>query len=452
MAKVFADDISLCTVDEPLIAYRRFAIFDSTANGNGKLDRNETASCVLTLRCNAGSVANLCGTLRSLDPNLEVLQGSASFGNLNTGDTALNLTSRFRLHALLGAPIEFPLWCELALSGNSGFRDTVRVPIIVGDSVIEPLGPDAYGYSAYDDGDIWYLEHPGFQWLEIRDLGTKLALGDDDTRVIDLPPGFGPIYYYGRRTTQLSVCSNGWVAPDTSTRLDFNNIHLPDSLAPQRIIAVLWDNFDPTAYGWIGYYHDIANHRFIVEWDSVPYFPQHLQWEKFEIIFYDTTFSGPSNDNVFVMQYATAANIGSVGCGIQNNEATSGLSYLQNMAYPRQAAAIVPGRAVKYVATPLSGIEELRTADCGVRTVNLRAWPNPVEGRARLSLDLPQGGPVRVGVFDAAGRLAAVLVNGELAPGRHELHWDATQTREGVYFCRVNSAAGRAVTKLVVAR
>jgi hypothetical protein len=452
MAKVFADDISLCTVDEPLIAYRRFAIFDSTANRNSKLDRNETASCVLTLRCNAGSVANLTGTLRSLDPNLEVLQGSASFGNLSTGDTALNLTSRLRLHALLGAPIEFPLWCELALTGNSGFHDTVRVPIIVGDSVIEPLGPDRYGYLAYDDGDIWYAEHPTYQWQEISSLGTRLLLGDDDTRTIDLPPEFGPIYYYGQRTTKLSVCSNGWVAPDTSTRLDFNNIHLPDSLAPQRIIPVLWDNFDPTAYGWIGYYHDVANHRLIVEWDSVPYFPQHLQWEKFEIIFYDTTLSGPSNDNVFLMQYATAANIGSVTCGMQNNDRNSGLTYLFNNAYPRQAAAIVPGRAVKYRASPLSGIEELRTANCEVRAVSLRAWPNPVQGRARLSLDLPQGGLVQVGVYDAAGRLAATLVNEELTTGRHELHWDATQMREGVYFCRVNSAAGKAVTKFVVAR
>jgi hypothetical protein len=452
MAKVFADDISLCTVDEPLIAYRRFAIFNSTANGNGKLDRNETASCVLTLRCNAGSVTNLCGTLRSLDPNLEVLQGSASFGGLNTGDTALNLTSRFRLHALLGAPIEFPLWCQLSLSGDGGFSDTVRVPIIVGDSVTEPLGPDAYGYSAYDDGDIWYAEHPSYQWQEISNLGTKLSLGDDDTRTIDLPPEFGPIYYYGRRTTKLSVCSNGWVAPDTSTRLDFNNIHLPDSLAPQRIIAVLWDNFDPTAYGWIGYYHDVANHRFIVEWDSVPYFPQHLQWEKFEIAFYDTTLSGPSKDNVFVMQYATANNIGSVTCGIQNNEGTSGLTYLQNTAYPRQAAAIVPGRAVKYRAAPTSGIGEMSNDECRMTNVALRCRPNPMHGRAELSLDLPQGGLVQVGVYDVAGRLTATLVSGNLTAGRHELHWDATAMREGVYFCRVSSAAGKAVTKLVVAR
>jgi hypothetical protein len=452
MAKVFADDISLCTATDPLIAYRRFAIFDSTGNQNWKLDRSETASCVVTLRCNAGSVASLTGTLRSLDPNLEVLQGSAGFGDASLGDTVMNGASRFRLHALVGAPIEYPMWCELTLSGNGGFQDMIRVPIIVGDSVLEPLGPDAYGYQAFDNGDIWYAEHPVYDWVEIRSLGTQLPLGDDATSVIDLPPEFGPLYYYGQRTTKLSVCSNGWVAPDTSTRLDFNNIRLPDSLAPQRIIAVLWDNFDPTAYGWIGWYHDTANHRFIVEWDSVPYFPQHIEWEKFQIVFYDTTMPGPSGDNVFLMQYATARNIGSVGVGIQDNQRTVGLSYLQNRSYPRQAAPVVPGRAVKYQALPMSGVREMTNDEFRMTSLRVKCRPNPVRGRAELSLELPSAGLVRAGVYDAAGRLVSVLADQEFAAGRHSLGWDASRAREGVYFCRVSEAQGKATVKLVVAR
>jgi hypothetical protein len=452
MAKVFADDISLCTATEPLIVYRRFAIFDSTGNQNWKLDRNETASCVVTLRCNSGSVTGLTGSLRSLDPNLEVLQGSASFGNANAGDTVVNGTSRFRLHAFVGAPIEYPMWCEMALSGSGGFADTIRVPVVAGDSVLEPLGPDAYGYMAYDNGDIWYSEHPVYDWAEIRDAGTQLSLGDDATSVLDLPIEFGPLYYYGRPYTKLSVCSNGWVAPDTSTRLDFNNIRLPDSLAPQRIIAVLWDNFDPTAYGWIGWYHDTANHRLIVEWDSVPYFPQHVQWEKFQIIFYDSTVPGPSRDNVFVMQYATARNIGSVGCGIQNHERTSGLTYLQNASYPRQAAAVLAGRAVKYQSLPLSGVREMTNAERRMTSVAVRSWPNPVRGRAEFSVDLPGAGLVKAGVYDATGRLVTTIADREMTAGRHELTWDASRVREGVYFCRVSTAQGRTAVKLVVAR
>jgi hypothetical protein len=451
MAKVFADDISLCPADEPLVAYRRFAIIDSSGNNNRKLDRGETGDCILTLRCNAGSVTNLTGTLRSLDPALEVLQASAGFGSLSTGDSARNATSRFVLRAGPLAPIEVPLWCELALSGGSGFRETLRVPILVGDSVNEPLGPDAYGYYAFDNQDITYAQHPTYDWVEIRNLGTRLTLGDDATQTIDLPPEFGPIYYYGQRTTKLSVCSNGWVAPDTSTRLDFNNITLPDPLAPQRIIALLWDNLDPTPFGWVGYYHDAANHRFIIEYDSVPYFPQYVAWEKFEVIFYDTTLASPSGDNVFKVQYATANNIGSTSSGIQDNSGRVGLNYLWNTFYPRPAAPIVPGRAILYWAEPRTGIAGPPVAFCGPRTA-LRAQPNPLDRRTELAYDLTRAGTVRIDVYDASGRLVQTLGNGPQAAGSHRTYWDAGSVPEGVYFCRLVTARDRQELKLVVAK
>jgi hypothetical protein len=39
-----------------------------------------------------------------------------------------------------------------------------------------------------------------------------------------------------------------------------------------------------------------------------------------------------------------------------------------------------------------------------------------------------------------------------MTAGRHELTWDASRVREGVYFCRVSTAQGRTAVKLVVAR
>jgi hypothetical protein len=433
-----------------LIAYRRFSISDSLGNNNRKLDRNETADCVLTLRCNAGSVTNLTGTLRSLTPDLEVLQANAGFGNLSPDDTALNSATPFVLRASAKAPIEMPLWGELLLAGNSGFAETLRVPIIVGDSMNEPLGPDLYGYRAFGDEDITYPEHPTFDWIEIHNLGTRLALGDDDTRIIDLPPEFGPICYYGQRTTKLSICSNGWVAPDTSTRLDFNNIRLPDPYAPQRIIAVLWDNLDPTPYGWVGYYHDAANHRFIVEYDSVPYFPSYEKWEKFEVIFYDTTLAGPSGDNVFVMQYATANNIGSITSGIQNHERTAGLTDLWNEGYPRQSAPIMPGRAIKFVASPPTGIVEALPRSTGVPPVPLQAHPNPVSPVTTLSYELPKPAPASLGIYDISGRLVRTLACSRQSQGRHDFILSSAGLSKGVYFVKLESAGTASVLKLLI--
>jgi hypothetical protein len=452
MAKVFADNISLCTADQTLINYRRFAVIDSAGNNNGKLDRDETGNCILTLYCAAGAVANLTGTLQSLSPDLQIQQTNASFGSLSYGDTAANAAAQLVIRAKPTAPIETPIWCNLYLTGT-GFAETLRVPILVGDSMCEPLGPDAYGYMAYDNGDITYSEHPTYDWVEISDIGEKLTLGDDATQTIDLPPEFGPIYYYGQRTTKLSVCSNGWVAPDTSTRLDFNNLQLPCTYAPQRVIALNWDNFDPTPFGWIGYYCDAANHRLIVEFDSVPYFPLYADWQKVEIIFYDTTLAGPSGDNVFVMQYATANNIGSITAGIQNNEGLSGLTYLYNSNYPRQSAPIVPGRAVKYVAiVPPTAVNETPATCALQRLPSLSVRPNPLSGQGFVSYDLPQSSRVKIGVYDVSGKLVRELVNGLSSAGAHMVDFQTSVLRipPGVYFCRMRTDSGESALKLVL--
>ncbi|MEO0079615.1 MAG: hypothetical protein ABIK44_02945, partial [candidate division WOR-3 bacterium] len=59
-------------------------------------------------------------------------------------------------------------------------------------------------YWAYEDVDTFYNERPQFNWVEINTVGTRLTLGDDETRQISLPPSFGPFVYYGQSYNQLS--------------------------------------------------------------------------------------------------------------------------------------------------------------------------------------------------------------------------------------------------------
>jgi hypothetical protein len=50
--------------------------------------------------------------------------------------------------------------------------------------------------------------------------------------------------------------------------------------------------------------------------------------------------------------------------------------------------------------------------------------PNPFNPRTTLRFELPQSGPVRLAVFDLAGRLVCTLVDDSLAQGSHEAVWD----------------------------
>jgi nitrite reductase/ring-hydroxylating ferredoxin subunit len=74
--------------------------------------------------------------------------------------------------------------------------------------------------------------------------------------------------------------------------------------------------------------------------------------------------------------------------------------------------------------------------------------PHPVTTEARLRYTLPAPGPVRVEVFDAAGRRVAVLVDGLQAAGPHSAAWDARATAPGTYVVRL-TAAGEVRTRAV---
>jgi hypothetical protein len=74
--------------------------------------------------------------------------------------------------------------------------------------------------------------------------------------------------------------------------------------------------------------------------------------------------------------------------------------------------------------------------------LGLRIDPNPARGAARLRFTLPQGGLVRLCLFDVSGRELQRIVDAELPAGDHEA-WLGAGRAPGVYLVRL--AAGGAV-------
>lgn len=60
----------------------------------------------------------------------------------------------------------------------------------------------------------------------------------------------------------------------------------------------------------------------------------------------------------------------------------------------------------------------------GVGSTSLAAWPNPFNPRTTIKYDLPEASPVRLSVFDVAGRWVRTLVDDSMPQGRHEAVWD----------------------------
>ena len=60
-------------------------------------------------------------------------------------------------------------------------------------------------------------------------------------------------------------------------------------------------------------------------------------------------------------------------------------------------------------------------------------YPNPFNPSTTIRFDLPVRSPVTVTVFSMIGQRIAVLVDGELPAGRHEVRFDAASLPSGVY-------------------
>lgn len=81
--------------------------------------------------------------------------------------------------------------------------------------------------------------------------------------------------------------------------------------------------------------------------------------------------------------------------------------------------------------------------------LGLVAAPNPMRSGTTLELEVPGAGQAAVTIFDASGRLVRRLLDESLAAGRHTVQWDASSAAPGVYFARLETAAGVAVRRII---
>jgi hypothetical protein len=83
--------------------------------------------------------------------------------------------------------------------------------------------------------------------------------------------------------------------------------------------------------------------------------------------------------------------------------------------------------------------------------------PNPFNSMTTLRYSLPEPGPVRLSVWDVAGRLIRTLFDGHRAAGGHEATWDGVMedghgAPSGTYFCRLTTPWGMETRKLALVR
>jgi hypothetical protein len=330
------------------------------------LSPGETANFILNIRNLGGKNANsLTATITSLSPYVTVNDNSAGFGTINAGSAGNCASNPFNLTAVTNTPPGYPAKLLVEFNANGAVQtDTVTIKLGT-RTAADPQGPDGYGYYCYDNTDANYPLHPTYSWVEIDPgyggSGTQLPLNDggenqDVSVVMNLPFTFR---YYGSPVTQITVCSNGWIAtePDASYS-DFRNHPIPSAIGPTGQIAAFWDDLI-TNPGHVFAWSDVANHRIVIQWSRMKNMGGTFQ-QNFEIILYDPAYYptatgdgpilfqyqaiqeyyGPSDDN----PYSTV--------GIENPNRQDGIQIVYWNTYHDPAAATLQnGRAYLFTTS-----------------------------------------------------------------------------------------------------
>jgi hypothetical protein len=220
-------------------------------------------------------------------------------------------------------------------------------------------GPDPFGYAWIDS-----LEPggPSYSWVDISATGTSILLGDDETAG-PFPVGF-TFGFYGGSFAQFWVSSNGWFSFEAPSSSDLSNdCPMPTGGTPYNLVALMWDDLDPGDNGDPIYYQAFTAGSCpyggyggvctIIQYEDFCHFPGGGSCDTagtFEAILFD-------NGEV-LMQYEDAgfeAGSGST-TGIQNNNATIGLTYGCDGTY------LADGIAVLFFLPPQGDLELTKTA------------------------------------------------------------------------------------------
>lgn len=319
---------------------------------------------------------------------------------------------------------------------------TTNFDLTLVNYLIEPAGPDAYGYAAYDRYDRDYPA-PG-EWIEVSadsgGPGEQFLFANDDSSNYYLAPF--PLMYYGRMNDSLTVNCNGWFLPgvDHSTgraqyRIPFQNPSNPD---PAGIVAVFWHNLRTGGGAKQWQYYDREAGRWTFEFVRQRRDSPANQYHTYQVHFLDPAIHPTrTGDCEIVFVYGLMPVLTDVTIGIENPAEDTGIEVLWDGHLDSTALPIEAGAALRFTTGlttqqgTVNGTLTLYPADAGI--VNADVWVGGVSlhpnAQGQFTSALVPAAPVSaIALLDGyeVGRIDSVVVpnNGSVNMALHARHID----------------------------
>ncbi len=77
-------------------------------------------------------------------------------------------------------------------------------------------------------------------------------------------------------------------------------------------------------------------------------------------------------------------------------------------------------------------------------------YPNPFNPSTKIRFGIPKSSEVKVSVYNLIGEEVAVLFNGNIESGTHEINFNASGLSSGIYFCRIQYEGASRMIKMML--
>jgi hypothetical protein len=454
------------------LVIKTFMVNDAgSVNENYRMDPGETVMLFVSIMNEGEDIApNVMGVLSSDDPYITIDDSIGTYGTLNISGISLNAPDYYMVSVDAACPTAYLAEYSLKLYTQNGNYPYVTIPTLL-IPVSLPIqndytGPDAYGYYGYSSDD-YFDQAPDYNWYEIEGLGNEIVVPGlgDYTQTVNLPFTFK---YYGIDYTQLRISTDGWIALGSGTQTTSINAPLPNNDNVNCMVAAFWDDLydSQTAEGKILYYHDVLNHRYIIEWDSIARndFGAEPNVEIIQVVLFDPDYyPTPTGDGEIIIHYKNVEAPESCTVGIENHSQDVGLQYLFNTNYDPTASALMNEFSIKFSTQPpfASIITSVADDPGGISNTGHNGFileqnqPNPFNSITWINYTLPEQSNITLNIYNVNGSLVRTLQNGPQPAGKYSVKWNGlnnagSPVSSGIYFYRLETEGFTGTRKMFI--
>lgn len=447
-------DLFSLTVYTPELEHSDLAVMDGE---DGLLERYEEANLVFTIT-NTGNESLLASTLNLQTSSDYILieDGTAPIPALAPGQSftlpedALQITGSWNAPTGVQATVDAVVSTQMA---TYTFERTIGLPLVLGQvGPADPMTGSDGTYYIYDDLDVDYDRVAVYDWFEISPAldgpGTELPF-EQSQQTITVPVPFN-YSYFGVSYSELSISTDGWVAPGATTATSYDNHAMPNQVdLVSGMIAVLWNDlwwfFGDS--GNVSYFYDTVGDRFIVEWHEIADWGTGTRPNTFQLqLLNPATHQTPTGDAEWVMLYQdlTYHSTAALGAtiGYESMDELNGGTFFYNNDWPVTSAPLENGRAVRLTTAPPTILDTSSEPELPKNFALFQNYPNPFNPETTIEYSLAARSNVTLEVFDVLGRSVITLTEGVRDAGLHSLHWNGKSNSgisvpSGIYFYRL---------------